>query len=565
MKPTLETHRYDAFVSYRHRQPDTIWADWVVGALESYSPPRSLRKVLAAEGRPTRISRVFRDQDEFSAGGDLNGQLKNALEQSRALIVVCTRNTPASPWVNQEVEFFESLGRASRVLPLLVEGEPGDAFPPALLDRANTGARIATPTGVDARDVEPIAADVRPNAARSMREAKRRGRLKLVAGVLGVSYDDLYQRDLRRRRARLAAVAALVATVAAGSLARQAWIRTDTYQVNAVLRDGPALVGDAVDDDAARWVQSLAYSGRVDDALRAADQTSDFAGGQVKVMLALADIVDEHRDAAKAREITRSALSRIDGFKPPFRAELSEYAAARLAARGRRDEAAALAATALNATAAITDAAERLRAVEQLARRLVEWKVHDVTASDPLAAAVLQMERARAAKRAGESDGAARAMRESLDHAIAIEPPSVRAYLQAYLVDAAATDGLPVPARLLRSVVDAATNLTSTVARSQAVRMAVQALVRTGTFEPARALLKEIALQEDRDAAVETLIGGCARHGRAGDVGALLKESAGRRPGFLHRAVGRRRRRGRRRADGDAATARRVHVGRATR
>jgi hypothetical protein len=138
------------------------------------------------------------------------------------------------------------------------------------------------------------------------------------------------------------------------------------------------------------------------------------------------------------------------------------------------------------------------------------------------------MELAREAKRAGEPDGAARAMRESLDRALAVEPPSVRAYLQAYLADAAATDGLPVPAKLLRRVADAATNLTTTVAKSQAVRMVVQALVRTGTFEPARSLLKEIAIQEDRDAAVETLISGYARHGRASDVGALLKESAGR-------------------------------------
>ena len=145
-------------------------------------------------------------------------------------------------------------------------------------------------------------------------------------------------------------------------------------------------------------------------------------------------------------------------FKPPFRAELAEYAASRLAARGRRDEAVAFATMALDATPAIDDAAERVTAVEKLTRRLVEWKAADTTASDPLAAAVLRMEAARAAKRAGESSRAERAMRESLALAMAVEPLPLQAYLQAYLVDAAATDGLPVPETVLRGVITAATH-----------------------------------------------------------------------------------------------------------
>jgi MTH538 TIR-like domain (DUF1863) len=524
-----DSFRYDAFISYRHCQPDTLWADWLVGAIETYTPPRSLRKMLEAQKRPARVARVFRDQDETSAGGDLSRQLKDALEQSRALIVVCTRNTPASPWVNQEVEFFESIGRASRVLPLLVEGEPGEAFPRALLDSAEAGARIATPAGADARDVEPLAADVRPSAGRSPRDVKRRALLKLVAGVLDVKYDDLYQRDLRRRRMRAATATALAAVVTVASLAWFGWTRTDRYQVNAVLRDGPPLVVDAVEDDAAAWVQALGYSGLVDEAVRAAEATSTFGGGQVKVMLALAQVLAEQGDAAKAQAVSRDAIARIDGFKPPFRAELSDYAAGRLAAGGSRDEAVALAASALRGTSAITDVAERVTAAERLARRLVAWNRAEAADSfDAVAAALLRMEAARAAKRAGQSERASNLVRESLDHAQTIEVGGLRAYVAAYLADAAATDGLPLPSTLLRDVVTAATNVNAAVARSQAVRMAVRALVRAGNLDTARLLLREISIQEDRDAAVEALIGGYARYGRASDVGALLQESAGR-------------------------------------
>ena len=80
-----ESFRYDAFISYRHRQPDKKWADWLVRALETYAVPRSLRKSLEARGLPSRVTRVFRDEDETSAGGDLSQQLKTALGQSRAL------------------------------------------------------------------------------------------------------------------------------------------------------------------------------------------------------------------------------------------------------------------------------------------------------------------------------------------------------------------------------------------------------------------------------------------------------------------------------------------------
>ncbi len=528
----VDTFRYDAFISYRHRQPDKEWADWLVRALETYTPPRSLRTSLDAQGRPSRVARVFRDEDEASAGGDLSQQLKEALEQSRALIVVCSRNTPGSPWVNQEVEYFESLGRAARVLPLLIEGEPSEVFPPALLDHAEAGARIAAPAGAQARDVEPLAADVRPTAGRAAREIKRRALLKLVAGVLDVRYDDLYQRDLRRRRLRVAWVAAVVGVLIAGSVSWFAWTRTDAYQINAVLRDGPPLVADAVDDDATAWVQALVYTGRVDDALRAAEASANFGGGQVKVLLSLADVLAQRGDAARARQISDTAISRISGFQPPFRAELYAYAVERLAARSLRDEALRLAALALEDTTAITDAAERVTAVERLARRVVDWRGVEEGSrsegSDPTTAAVVAMEAARASKRGGRADQTQRLALASLAHSSAVEPAALRAYLQVYLANAAAAEGIPLPATYVSHAVAAAARLPTTIGRSQATRMAVQALVHAGNLDAARALLREISIQVDRDAAVETLIAGYARAGRAGDVGSLLEDSAGR-------------------------------------
>jgi WD40 repeat protein len=142
---------------------------------------------------------VFRDRDELPASADLGGVIKKALEASHYLIVICSRNAAQSQWVNQEIEMFLALGRRDHILAIIVDGEPnsGDArecFPPAL------------------RRFEPIAAD-----ARAQGDGKTNAKLKLLAGMLGVNFDSLRQRDVRRRRKRLAltgvAAALLIALV----------------------------------------------------------------------------------------------------------------------------------------------------------------------------------------------------------------------------------------------------------------------------------------------------------------------------------------------------------------
>ena len=58
---------------------------------------------------------------------------------------------------------------------------------------------------------EPIAADVRPD-----KDGRDNARLKILAGLLGVGFDELRQRDRARRRRRLIlATAAAIAIIAA--------------------------------------------------------------------------------------------------------------------------------------------------------------------------------------------------------------------------------------------------------------------------------------------------------------------------------------------------------------
>src|SRR5580692_293954 len=124
-----ETYRYRAFISYRHVERDRRWARWLIEKLETFRTP----KTLVRAGAPLQIGHLFRDDDEIPASSDLSHQIEDALKASQFLIVVCSRDTPKSQWVGREIEFFRKLGRADRILALLTDGEPEEAFPRELL------------------------------------------------------------------------------------------------------------------------------------------------------------------------------------------------------------------------------------------------------------------------------------------------------------------------------------------------------------------------------------------------------------------------------------------------
>ncbi len=131
---------------------------------------------------PPRLYPCFRDRDELAGAPSLGPEIQQALSESRALVVVCSPSSKSSKWVNEEIRYFHSLGQGERIFAYLVEGEPADAFPPALLEGSD----------------EPLAADARPSG-----DGRRAALLKLVAGVTGIPYVDLTQRDaVRRKRER---------------------------------------------------------------------------------------------------------------------------------------------------------------------------------------------------------------------------------------------------------------------------------------------------------------------------------------------------------------------------
>lgn len=99
-------------------------------SLENYRVPKRLRTTPGEFGPvPDRLSPIFCDREELASSSDLGKRVQDALNDSDALIVVCSPQAARSHWVNEEVLTFKRLGGGRRIYCLIVSGEPnsGDA------------------------------------------------------------------------------------------------------------------------------------------------------------------------------------------------------------------------------------------------------------------------------------------------------------------------------------------------------------------------------------------------------------------------------------------------------
>lgn len=199
------TLQFWSFLSYSSR--DRKFVSRFHRALERYRVPVWLVGKTGEHGTavPPRVFPVFRDRDELRGSPDLAAQLEGALEQSRTLVVVCSTSSAESIWVNEEVLRFKRMGRGNRIVCVIPDNEtvdPPDCFCDALRHRLKDNGEL------DDAFIEPLAAD-----ARRWRDGFNNAKLKVIAGVLGISFDDLRQRELQRKERRLTLGAIAAAAV----------------------------------------------------------------------------------------------------------------------------------------------------------------------------------------------------------------------------------------------------------------------------------------------------------------------------------------------------------------
>ena len=169
-------YKFYAFISYNHR--DAHVAQWLHGRLENYRIPSEINKSIINGNKFLRP--VFRDKDDLGAGV-LSEALREKLEESKFLIVICSQSSAQSDWVSKEVQSFIDLGRYANIIPLMI-GEGQNCFPKSLRDYTSLNPEQEL-LGVSIPEV-----------------GKDKAFIRIVSKMLGVSFDSLWKRDVRQRK-----------------------------------------------------------------------------------------------------------------------------------------------------------------------------------------------------------------------------------------------------------------------------------------------------------------------------------------------------------------------------
>ena len=173
-------YRYIAFISYKRE--DEKWAKWLQRKLENYKLPATILRT--NHSLPEMVRPIFRDTTDL-AGGVLEKTIKDALNSSKYLIVICSPRAAKSPWVCKEVQEFIDSGREEYIIPFIIDGEPhssntdAECFPKNLKELH--GARELL--GININELGRNAAVI-----------------KVVSRMFALQFDTLWQRAKREQK-----------------------------------------------------------------------------------------------------------------------------------------------------------------------------------------------------------------------------------------------------------------------------------------------------------------------------------------------------------------------------
>lgn len=236
-----EKHEYFAFISYKRE--DEKWAKRLQRKLESYRLPTALRKKYP--DLPGKIRPIFRDQSDL-AGGNLNNEIEKSLDGSKYLIVICSPRSAKSPWVSKEVQYFINHGREDAIIPFIIGGIPNSPVPqdecfPEGLRNLNGTKEIL---GININEMGRSAAMI-----------------KVVARMLGLRFDILWQRYRRKRVRRIVSLSSVAILLMVCALCCYRYFKTSrSYYLSYELCNGmPTGIDEIGNNDLKSYVHHYTF------------------------------------------------------------------------------------------------------------------------------------------------------------------------------------------------------------------------------------------------------------------------------------------------------------------
>ena len=198
--PAKGEKHYFAFIS--HSSKDEKMAFCLRDKLEKYHIPTVVQndKTNEFKGRK-RIKPCFVYQTDL-AGRDLEQSLRKELFDSQYLVVLCSPESAKAFWVNKEIRKFVEADSADRIIPCIIRGEYEESMPDAIKELAE--GKLYDEKSNTFKDVKAVVRrGVDFNKIEKDNKSKEAPVLNLIASMLGVRFDTIWDRYKRQRRRRM--------------------------------------------------------------------------------------------------------------------------------------------------------------------------------------------------------------------------------------------------------------------------------------------------------------------------------------------------------------------------
>lgn len=228
-------YTYYAFVSYR--SSDEWWAKWLQEKIEGYRLPTTIQHENSSLPK-TRLRPCFRYHTDIQPN-ELKTELRNKLEQSKYLLVICSPRSAQSPWVGAEIDTFVELGRRDRIIPIIVEGRPYSGDPATECYNPSLLKHFPHSDNLD-EDREILGVNIHEEGSGSAYMKRERAVMQVVSRMLGISFDRLWQRQKRRIIRRT--VFSILGTILVIAALLAVWLFNQPFDSKVSLYEGTPVV-----------------------------------------------------------------------------------------------------------------------------------------------------------------------------------------------------------------------------------------------------------------------------------------------------------------------------------
>lgn len=175
----MANNQYFAFISYSRK--DKKVANWLHTQLEEYEYPKEIINVELLPPHETYVRPIFLDTKDMQVEvRPFTERIQSALENSRFLLLVSSRNAAKSPFVEKEIRHFLNThnNNYSLIIPLFIDDVTEDSIPDAIRGTSIMGRHFPIYNTLLSEDSE----------------ANKYCLYQIVAYILGVNFSDIYNR-----------------------------------------------------------------------------------------------------------------------------------------------------------------------------------------------------------------------------------------------------------------------------------------------------------------------------------------------------------------------------------